>query len=168
MPIRLEIKGLKEITDGFERAPKVVDEELTAAMQKSVITAESAVKPLTPVGVSGRLRSSIGSEVTRPGGMEIVGRVGSGVSKDDDYPMVMEEGRKPGSAPPPASRLERWVRLQMMVPEEYIASVAADIALSISKKGIKGHFMFQKGLEQSADKIKGFFEDAIERIVERL
>jgi hypothetical protein len=94
--------------------------------------------------------------------------VGSGISENEAYPMVMEEGRKAGAAVPPASRLERWVQLQLRVPAADVPKVARVVARSIARKGIKGRHMFETGLKKSQDEIKGFFDDAVRKIVDRL
>lgn len=59
MNIKIEIKGIREMVNRFNQAPKIVDRELERAFEKSLLQIEREVKKRTPVD-SGRLRGSIG------------------------------------------------------------------------------------------------------------
>jgi hypothetical protein len=162
----VEIKGLDEQMAKLAKYPQISDKHLLKAMHQSVIAIESAVKPLTPVGVSGRLRNSIAGEVKHLSALSIEGRVGSTL-KDEIYPSVMEFGRKPGKMPPP-SALERWVHLKMGVPDDEAPGVAYLVARAIGKKGIKGKEFMKKGWEQSKAKVNDYFVTALKNIAEEL
>jgi hypothetical protein len=159
------IRGLDELQDALEKSPELVEREFKKAMNKSVIKVASEVKRETPVGVSGRLRNSIGSEVTTTAS-KVRGRVGTSIT--DEYPIVMEFGRKRGARRPPAARLERWVHLQMGVPTDQAFGVARQVAKIISIRGIKGREMFRKGFEASVKNIEDYFGDALLAIVKEL
>ena len=164
---RVEIRGLKELLKRLDAAPKTVKKHMVKAMGKSVAVIEGEIKPLTLVGVSGNLRNSISGKVKEPGGRVkgIVG-IGAPLSVRAVYPSVMEFGRKPGPVPP--GNLERWVHLKLRVPTQKAAGVAFMVARSIARKGIKGKFMFKKGWAASERRVKGFFDKAVEDVVDDL
>ncbi len=162
----VKVTGLEELAQKFAGAEGLIDRELKDAMKRAVITVEGEVKPLAPVGVSSRLRNSIGSSV-EGSGSKIVGRVGSSL-KGEAYPSVMEYGRRPGAAQPPAEALARWVHIVMGVPTEKALSVAFVVARNIARRGIKGRFYFKRGWEASESRVMGFFRDALGKIAEGL
>lgn len=161
---RVEIKGLEELQEMIRQAPDIVGDEMEKAMKKSVVTISDNVKRETPVGVSNRLRSSIGNEVKRIND-KVTGRVGTSIT--DEYPMVMEFGRKPGK-PPPSNRLERWVHLRMGVSVANAPKAAKDLSLRIALRGIRPREMFKKGLEASLEPVEKYFSDALLAMVKRM
>lgn len=156
MSYGIKVEGLEKFR--FDKADELTRKHVTDAMQKSVVTVVSEVRPLTPVGVSGRLRNSIGSQV-EVSQSTVIGRVGSSL-KSEEYPAVMELGRRPGSFPP-VTALERWVHLKLGVPADQQHAVAFVVARAIAARGIKGYFYLKRGLEASVSKINGFFNDAL-------
>ena len=146
--------------------PQIAMKYLTEAMNQSVRLVVSEVKPITPVGVSSRLRNSIGSQVIKEGPISLIGKVGSSM-KNEEYPAVMEFGRKPGVGVPPEN-LERWVHLQMGVPAKDVRRVAGAVASSIARKGIKGREFLKRGWEKSQAKVNDFFADALRKIAEAI
>lgn len=161
----IEVKGAEELMKLFSNFKAVANRRLLQAMQKSVLTIENAVSPLAPVGVSGRLRGSIASEVEGVGS-EIVGRVGSNL-RDEVYPKVMEHGREPGRMPPPEA-LERWVHLKLGVPTDEAPGVAFVVARNIARRGIKGRFFLRRGWEKAQKRVIEYFKRAQELIVKDL
>jgi hypothetical protein len=162
----VEIKGLEEQIKRLNAYDENSTKELTTAMNQSVVTLESAIKPLVPV-YRGRLHGSIASEVKQEGVGSIVGKVGSTL-KSEEYPAVMEFGRKPGAAFPPIEPLMRWVHLVLGVPNEEARGVAFVVGRKIARKGIKGHFFMKKGFEASKAQIVDYFEQALKRITDAL
>jgi hypothetical protein len=146
--------------------PQIAAKFLRMAMDQSVRLVESNVKPITPVGVSGRLRNSIGSQVIQEGPISIIGKIGSSL-KDEEYPATMEFGRKPGTGVPPEN-LERWVHLQLGVPSKDARRVAGAVARSIAQNGIKAREFMKKGWEKSVDRVNGFFGEALTKIAEAI
>lgn len=162
----VELKGFDEQIAKLAKYPQISDKHLLKAMNQSVIAIESAVKPLTPVGVSSRLRNSIAGEVKHLGALSIEGKVGSTL-KDEIYPSVMEFGRRPGKMPPP-SALERWVQLKMGVAPEDVPGVAYIVARNIGRRGIKGKKFMERGWNASKGKVQGYFVKALNDIAEEL
>lgn len=156
MTYTVQVEGLDKFN--FAKADDLTRKRVTEAMDKSVIVTVSEVRPLVPVGVSSRLRNSIGSKV-EVSQSTVIGRVGSSL-KSEVYPAVMEMGRKPGSFPP-VSALERWVQLKLGVDSRYARGVAFVVARKIAASGIKGYFYLKRGLEASKDRIAQYFNDAL-------
>src|SRR5574341_1345001 len=170
-------EGWEELQRYLVNFPQISQRELKAAMQKSVVTIAREVKPLTPVGVSGELRSSIGSEVIQEGPTSIVGRVGSSIT--EAYPVVMEAGARPHFPPP--GNLMLWVKRKQITgvystkthrrlgskANQFWEDVGAAfmVARAISHHGIKGRFFMKKGWEQSQARVNAFFEIALINIV---
>lgn len=161
----IEINGLAEQIKRLNGYDALADRHLTHAMNQSVVTLESAIKPLVPV-FRGRLRGSIASQVIRQPD-SVVGKVGSTL-KAETYPVVMEFGRKPGAKMPPPSALERWVHLVLGVPDDQAPGVALTVARSIARKGIKGRRFMQRGYEASKTAIVRYFSVALQKIADDL
>lgn len=175
-----EVQGLREAIDKLSGYDEFSTRRLTQAMQQSVTLLESSIKPLTPV-FRGRLRGSIGSEV-RGVGSDIEGRVGSTL-KDEEYPAVMEFGRRPGTMPP-IDPLVRWVRLKRLsgvynaktkrrmggraTQDQQDRATAFVIARSIARKGIVGKRFMQRGYETSQVRIARYFSDAVTALTQDL
>lgn len=158
-------KGLKELENLGVLYPQVVEKHLRHAMTQSTNLVENNVRPLVPVGVSSRLRNSIGSQVIQQGPASFIGKVGSSIS--EPYPMVMELGREPGAGVPPEN-LERWVRLKLRVPAKDVKRVAWLVARSISQFGMDGKEFMKRGWEISKEQVDRFFLDAIERTLKEI
>lgn len=159
----IEIQGVDEVRRQAKLLANydaIANDELTFAMNQSVMTLVGAIKPLTPI-YRGALRQSIDSEVKRQGVGDIIGRVGSTL-KSEEYPTVMEFGRAPGTMPP-SDALERWGHLKLGID-----GLGFVLARSIAARGIKGKHFMKRGLESSRKKIAGFFDQAKQRIVDRL
>lgn len=181
--IRYQVKGvgIDEAIQSLQGYPAARVKHMTRAMEQSVKAVEAAVKPLVPVGVSGRLRASIGSGVLAAGS-QILGRVGSSLA-DEEYPAVMEFGRKPGKMPP-VEALFRWVHLKHITGTYSIktrrrrgsATSQADqdrqaawmIARAIGRKGIKGRHYLERGFEQAKPQVEAFHARAVVDLVEEL
>lgn len=126
----IEIKGLDEMVDRFERYDEIADRHMKRAMNQATRELELQWKKIAPVGVSGRYRTTIGSKVTGRLG-SLVGRVGPSVRI---YPAVQEFGRRPGKQPPPGA-LDRWVQRVLGIGDP---KQARSIAFVIGRKMAKG------------------------------
>lgn len=162
---QVTIPLLDEQIKKLEGYDAIATPKLKDAMTKSVIKVQGGARENAPVGVSGRLRQSLGYEVSG-GGSAITGWVGS-TMKDEVYPSVMEVGRRPGSMPPP-SALERWVHLVLGVPEKEITAVAFLVARSIQRRGIKGRRFLLNAYLVARSSIDGYFYSAIQEITKAL
>lgn len=160
----IELRGFDEQLKKLKDYDRVSDKYITEAMNKSGLLLVSKIKPLTPV-YRGALRNSIGSEVIHESATSIVGRVGSSL-KSEQYPAVMEFGRRPGAKMPPPDALERWVHLKLGTVEG--SGVGFVIARSIARKGIKGKRFMKRGWEAGKAQVNKFFEEALEKIADAL
>lgn len=144
----------------FQKFPQATDRHMRQAMAKSTMIVEGEVKPLTPVGVSSRLRNSIGSQISGFGG-QLQGKVGSTLSKSEEYPLTMEFGRNRGSKMPPPKALERWVQLVLGIDSADTRGIAFVIARTIRTRGIKGRGFFKQGWRASEPRVKRAFASAL-------
>ncbi len=180
MDFQIELKGFDEEMRGLEKFPQIAQREPTRAMEQPVYAVEAEVKPLAPVGVSGMLRNSIGSEVTTGLGGTIIGRIGSSM-KDEVYPKVMEFGREPGHwiSPEGMESLIRWVHVKGLAGSRSPsgrrrgnqftqlvedATVAGAIAMAIYRRGIKGRHFLSGGFQRARGRVLEFFKAAQARI----
>ena len=148
----------------LKRFAQTANEELRPAMQSSVVTIASNVKPFVSV-FRGRLRGSIFGKIISSIGSNIVGRVGS--SLRGAYPKVQNFGSEKRWFPP-VGRIREWVRLKLRVPASQLNSVAFLVARKISKSGLKGQQFMSKGLAKSKSFVNRQFAKATDRIVKRL
>lgn len=186
MSTSYEIPGLDQfIVKLAKDYPGMVNRHLSVAMHQVVLTVRNAILPNVPVGVSGRLKNSIGSTVKDFGAGNIVGRVGSSM-KSEAYPAVMEFGRKPGAgiSAEGMESLTRWVHVKRIsgvysiktkkrmgskqTRESEDRQAAFAIARSIKAKGIKGRHFMEQGFNASKGTVDGYFKTALNRIVEEL
>jgi len=145
----LKIEGLEELQARLRTASAQVHGELVGAMWRSVFTVERNVKMRTPVD-TGRLRSSIGSNVEALGGA-VTGYIGTNV----EYAPHVEFGTGPHVIVPRRARCLHWVSKA----GEHV------FAMRVQHPGTKARRMFQEGLEASEDEVVRHFEGAAERIV---
>jgi hypothetical protein len=176
------IEGMEEQLQRLTQYDQVTNRHMVKAMHEAVTMAEAAIIPKVPVGISGRLKNSIGSQVLETGPGSIIGKVGSSL-KDEEYPKVMEFGRKPGKMPP-VDALVPWVHRKRIAGSYSIKTkrrlggraqqgsedraVAYMIARSIGRKGIKGHFFMKQGYEKVKGKILNKFKKALNEIAKEM
>lgn len=89
MEFDIDVSDIQAWAHRVAGAEPIVHQEMTAAMQRSVLTLEGNVKRLAPVKTGTLRRSIVG--VVRPGGGTITGVVGTNVP----YARYVEEGRGP-------------------------------------------------------------------------
>lgn len=171
--LSVDIKGLEEQMAKIGNFGPLLNKHLEKGMQETTIYVASKIIPLVPVGVSSRLKNSIGSEIRTEGIGSIVGVVGSSL-KDEEYPKVMEFGRKPGTMPPPDA-LIRWVHLKGLAGRGRGKNQAANernvafaVARGIKMHGIKGRFYMKQGLEKGKPKIPHIFKKHMDELMEEL
>jgi hypothetical protein len=141
--------------------PKIVDEELVPAVEFGVNLMQQTIVPLTPVGVTGMLRSGIQTSVLGVG-VDLVGKVFNPIA----YGLPVETGSRPHF--PPVAPLELWVRRKLDVAAGKAHQVAFLIARKISRHGTKGVFMFKRGFDAAKPRVEQRFQTALVRIRNRL
>lgn len=159
----VEIRGLEQLVEQWDKAPELVREELTAAATKATMLLEREVVDVTPVGVYGGagLSGSISSQVQQlPKG--VTGIVGS----NSPYAIPVELGTRPHF--PPIDQLVDWVKAKLGVDGAEARGVAFLVARKISVKGTKGQHMFSNTFDAQKDYIQSVYENSQIRIVEQL
>jgi len=76
--ITIKVEGLAELQKTLQKFPKDWAKIATQALKPGMAVLESGAKKEAPVD-TGVLRSSIGSEIVRGSGSEVIGKVGSSV-----------------------------------------------------------------------------------------
>jgi hypothetical protein len=145
-----------------DRGPKVIDEELRAAVGAGAQLLKGEIIPLMPVGATGLFRQGVQVSVTGEG-VTVTGRVFDAVS----YAAAADLGTRPHW--PPRAPIELWVRRKLGISDERQAkSVAFLICRAISRRGTKGAGSFRAGFDAGKDRVMHLFERANARIVARL
>ncbi|MDT7040873.1 hypothetical protein [Candidatus Nitronereus thalassa] len=146
--------------------PEALTRGIKAALAESGPAVESRVRQHTPEGVGGSqsgIRGSLFSELRETGPIfaEVIG-------SSLPYAAPVEFGTKAPRRMPPVSALLPWV--ERFVATDDPEGVAFLIARSIGRRGTKGAFMFQQGLEDSVPLIEKIFDvhvgEATVRLIE--
>lgn len=179
--VEIVLNGDKKLHRALAGSQVIVVKRLTEAMWASELTLTREILPLTPVGVSGLLRNSIQAEAPSYAGSVVVGKVGSTL-RNEEYPKVMEFGRKPGSwiSEEGMENLTLWVHRKRLagsysvktkrrlgkksVQADQDRAVAWAIAVKIFRKGIEGRHFMSGGYQASREKIKRIFRSALRLI----
>jgi hypothetical protein len=129
-------------------------------MELTMQVAEAETATLTPVD-QGILRASIYGRVVElwP---TVEGHLGS--------PLVYAEPVEYGSRPhwPPRAPIQAWVRRKFGLAGRELLSVAFLVARAISRRGTRGHFMFQQGFRKAQEVAPRFIGAAVERVAKSL
>lgn len=129
--IEISFEGAAEVAERFG-APDVIERPLTDLVRNAGLIAERAAREGMPKDTSEGARSIV-SQVS---GLE------AKVSSPLVHVAVMDQGRSPGSRPPPPEALLGWMR-RKGIPEE----MAFPLARAIGRRGIKGRFFYAKGIK---------------------
>jgi phage gpG-like protein len=131
----------------------LMEKEFRVAMIRSTAQVQHDAQVVVAVD-TGTLRRSITTDVT-----PYVGRVGTNLL----YGRVVEEGRRPGAAMPPAGVLTGWMQRHGMNPKNEYA-----LRLKISRKGIKAKPYLVPALEQNRTAINKEFTLALGRVLTQI
>lgn len=157
----IKVKGLDELRQRFAESPELVESETRRALRVSIDHLEEQVAGRWPV-FTGQGRGSTATEV-RGSKTNLRGIVGTPLI----YGLPVELGREPGKMPPVAA-IEYWVIRKGIASPPESRSVAFLIARAIGRRGTEGAFMFEKGWEASEGTVEKIFDEAVERVLERL
>lgn len=163
--ISVTTDGLDESMRALKAFDDIAQDELTKAMYRTTAAIENRAQANAPVD-RGRLRGSLGSKIKTLEPTVIRGVVGSSL-KDEVYPVVMEEGREPGTLPP-ISAIQAWVRRKFRPRAQDERSIAWAVATKIKKYGIEGRKYMERAADASVQRIYEHFERAVAAIAERL
>ena len=151
--ISIDAGRIAELAARFEQGPALLEREFGKAMQLSVLAVEGSAKEAAPVD-TGNLRRSITSTAT-----PFEGRVGTNLP----YGPVMEHGRSPGAAMPPAGSLLGWMGRKGIPAElEYV------IRRAIARNGIAGKRYMEQALQRNEGRIREYFEAAGQAVARQI
>lgn len=162
MNVSIDLQGWAELEAAWQKAPEIVREELTSAMDEATSLLEGEAKDLTPVGAMGLLRQSILAQEPRVLADQVIGVVGTAL----DYAVPVELGTKPHF--PPVEALEDWVRRRLGVAEKDARRVAFLVARKIAAHGTPAFGMLHRAFAKAGVSIGMIFARARDRIASRL
>lgn len=148
--ISIQIKGLDQLQGKFEEASSTLERELKYAMVESVNAIKNTAQDLAPYD-TGTLRRSIFTDVSDDG-------FHGEVAQDSDiasYGVMMEYGTAPHDIYPVTAKALFWDGALYPVKVVHHPGTAAQ------------PFM-EPALEQNADRIQDFFNEAIEKVIQSL
>lgn len=152
MDITIDSTEFEKFGEVIAKAPDILEEELTTALDRSGKRVVAYAVPAAPHDRGG-LRASITDQVTFP-----ETKIGSNLI----YAPVHEDGRTPGAKMPPVSAIAAWLSRKGGNPKN-----AYVVARAIGKKGITGKKFLKKGLQQARPEIHEEFRQAIIRTINR-
>lgn len=161
LDFEVTVKGFDETIQGLKGYDQVAAQENRKAMNQTVKLVERVGKINAPVNF-GVLRAKIHGEVREAGPGMVIGVVGSYA----EHGAPVEKGTDPHW--PNLKSLGLWVQRKLRVASKDVQNVTFLIARAISRRGTKAQPYLEPAIEDSQDEIKGFFQQALERIVERL
>ena len=150
MDIVVKLTGMDELIRKVND-PALLGEPLRGFFNKATLTIQRDTMQLTPVD-TGRLRASITTSID-PSPMPLYGLVGTNV----EYGPYIEYGTHPHF--PPIAALRRWAKAHGINPYA--------LARSISIRGTKAHYMFQRSVQSNLLNMEGFLKEAAAEIEER-
>lgn len=161
---QIDYSALKTIEAAYSRAPKMVSEELRAAVTEADLLVYRELSERVPVGAGGAagLKGSLFHQE------EVNGAIAHGlVATPLAYAVPVELGTKPHF--PPIEPLIDWVKAKLGISTEKEARGAAfAIARKIAIRGTKGRFPFRDTFNAVEGQVRAIFERATGRIAERL
>lgn len=146
----------------LHQAPQIIESELTRAMHEGTLSIEAAAKGNVPQDTRTLFRS-IASKVEPLGAGGVRGLVGVLTGPAASYARVVEEGRAPGSRPPPTAPIAAWLKRKGRDP-----TLAYVVARAIGKRGIKARPYLRPAFEAGRGNVEAAFNRARDRIVSRL
>ena len=156
-PLILEVEGLDELQKALEKFPGEWRASANRVMMPALAILESEVKTTARHDL-GQTVASVGSEVQRGLGSEIIGKTGSSL---EHAPYALEYGRGPGGMPPPAL-LEEWAARHGM------AGAGFAIARAIAVRGVSAPKTLSKALEKKKGAVVKQIEKGVTEILRRL
>jgi hypothetical protein len=159
--VRVEAFNVERVAAMFEASPRIMAEELLAAMTEVDLHLQREVADRTPTAY-GTLRDSIFSE-ERIQGDGVLGVVASPLT----YAEYVEVGTKPHF--PPLEPLRDWVRVKFgLTDETEIRGAAFRVARAISIRGTLGVGMFNRAFAANKAQVERRFEMAVDRTARRM
>lgn len=159
---QFDLQGWAELEAAWQKAPETVRDELSRAMEESLVALQGSVQEFTPLGATEQLAPSIIAQPVETLADQVIGVVGTSF----DYALAVELGTKPHF--PPVEALEDWVEKRLGVRGKEIRNVAFLVARKIAAHGTPAFGMFHRGLAKERAQIAQLFEAARARIKARI
>ncbi len=147
MSIVVRIDGLQELSKRLADSPKLVTDNLSTAINKTILTIQSKSLREAPVK-TGTLRQGIRARMET----KLRGVVDNGVK----YALYVHEGTKPHLIRPVSTK-----GLANRRTGQFFGKL-------VHHPGTKRNPFFLRGIESSATAIKRFFDDALDAVVKGL
>lgn len=147
--IEIRIVGLERVVGKLQ--PSLYMPAIGRLLGKAALLGQREARDAAPYD-TGALKRSILTEV-KPMSASVYSTLG--------YAAVMDLGRRRGAPPPPTSALLGWMRRHGFRGSPFV------LARSISRRGIKGRFFFQKARNAVIQALPGFVAQAGREIAEQ-
>jgi hypothetical protein len=152
-----ELKGA--VHQGMLNGLEAIGERGSAIVQHNISTPYNGKPAAVATGI---LVGSVHGDLIQSGNQAKV--IIAAHAPADVYNAAVETGTRPHFPPP--SALVPWVKLRFHPASEKEAlQIAFAISRAIAKRGTKGHFMFQRGLEQLQGEAQGIMEHNIAQAI---
>lgn len=158
----INFDDLKEQIAKLKQWDQVSSDLLKAAMRSAVGMVQRGAKQNAPVGVSGELRSKISTSVKQIAPQNIEGIVRAGAP----YSLPVEVGQRPHF--PPLRPIALWVERKLGVSGWDGIRVTITIARKIAARGVRPKPFMLKAFVDKRAAINARFQEAINRIMERM
>jgi len=148
MKINVQIDGLQELENAMGRAPQVVLNETSKAIQKSILTIQNEAMKEAPVNKSyggGNLRQNIRSKMS--------GRLAGMVEALAPYSIFVHEGTAPHII-----RVKNKKTLANVRTGQFFGPI-------VHHPGTKRNPFFTRAIQNSSKKIEEFFETAVRNVL---
>lgn len=149
VPIKIQIKGLKELRTVFKKSPEIVRDQLQRAITLSTALVSRKAKLEAPVGVSGHLKSRIRIRISPFRGI---------IEPTVKYGLYVHKGTRPHWTG--VGNLRKWAKRKGINPYA--------LQKSIAKKGTKANPFMKRAAKKSESKVQAIFQRAINNITKQL
>lgn len=166
MQLRIDASQVQGLQALWAKFPEIMREELLPAVRDIDLELLRALKEQLPKGAGGLSGGGglVGSIFTEEQQLadNVIGMVATALP----YAEYVELGTKPHF--PPLQPLQDWAMAKLGVSEEEAPSVAFLIARKIARVGTKADGTWQRVAESQKDRAIEHFEDAVDRVLDRL
>ena len=153
MNLEMRLEGWDKLADAWQRAPQIVEEELTVFIEEESAHMTGEIKALTPKK-SGALQDSIEPREIEVGPLGVSALIGTPL----DYALPVEFGARPHDIyPKPGNKALHFMMRGVPI-----------FVKKVHHPGMKGFFMFTQALAANREQIQQKLNAAIERIFARL
>lgn len=158
--LKVNLEGVQELVQKYPAASMAAR---VSKVTEVLMLLERAVKQKTPFGAGPiHLRDTIHGKV-RTSGQKVSGVLGTPL----EHGLPVEEGTRPHF--PPIEPIQFWVQNKLHIAgEKESRTVAFLIARAISRRGTKGHKMFQSGFEENEAIARAILNEIPADIVRRV